>query len=643
SALVSLEKAAGLMEVRRKIAKILGVEADTLEKVLSPIENAFAVADHTKCLSFILAEGVVPSNIQEGYLARLLFRRIYRLLRLLGITDRLYDIFDMQIRYWSQDYPRLMEMRDEIMEMLSVEEEKFKETISRGGSLVKRITEELKSKGFKKVPVETLTELYDSHGLPPEIVKETAESEGLMVDVPENFYSLVAERHMQTRKASEEIIEHEKWIEDEVATLPQTEELYYKDQYMTSFEAKVLKTFENKYVVLDRTCFYPKGGGQPADTGFLMFDGKRVEVVDVQKIGKVIVHEIKGESLPLEGSVVKGVIDWDRRYTLMKSHTATHIVNAAARRVLGKHVWQFGTQKGVDSSRLDISHYRRLTREEMQKIELLANEAVFRNIPVEISWMPRTEAENLYGFRLYQGGAVPGKDIRVVKIGDWEVEACAGTHVRNTGEIGFIKIIHSERIQDGVERLEYSVGIHALKAMQRSEELLWRVSEILNSPLGKLDKTAEKIVRDLKEANAERRRLIKEIARLESLGMGAKAEAATVREVSGVKLILRDFGEDVDVNRMVQTANELVRKDDLIVTIFYGADENTARIMVMAGQKAIEKGVDASEIAKEASKIMDGGGGGRKNFAQGGGPLKEKLLEAVKKAEEILEKQLEHK
>jgi alanyl-tRNA synthetase len=639
SALVSLEKAASLMEARRKIAKILEVEAEMLDKILSPIENAFAVADHTKCLSFILAEGVVPSNIQEGYLARLLFRRIYRLLRLLGITDRLYDIFDMQIRYWSQDYPHLKEMRDEIMEMLHAEEEKFKETISRGGSLVKRITEELKSRGFKKIPVETLTELYDSHGLPPEIVKEMVEAEGLAVEVPENFYSLVAERHMQTRKATEEV-EHEKWTEDEVAGLPATEELYYKDQYMTSFEAKVLKTFKDKYVVLDKTCFYPEGGGQPADTGFLMFDGGKVEVVNVQKVGKVIVHEVKGENLPKAGSLIKGFIDWDRRYALMKSHTATHIVNAAARRVLGQHVWQFGTQKGVESSRLDISHYRRLTREEVQKIELLANEAVFRNIPVEISWMPRTEAENLYGFRLYQGGAVPGKEIRVVKIGDWEVEACAGTHVRNTGEIGFIKIIHSERIQDGVERLEYSVGIQALKAVQRVEGLLWRVSEILNSPLEKLDKTAEKMVRDLKEANAERRRLIKEIARLESLGMGAKTETATIREVSGIKLILRDFGEEVDVNRMVQTANEITKKDDFAVTIFYGADEKTARIIVMAGQKAVEKGVDANEIAKEASKIIGGGGGGRRNFAQGGGPLREKLQEAVKKAEEVLENQL---
>ncbi|MBS7647310.1 MAG: alanine--tRNA ligase [Candidatus Bathyarchaeia archaeon] len=642
SPLVGLGKTISLMEARKKIANILGIDAAMLDNFLSPIENAFAIADHTKCLSFILSEGVVPSNIQEGYLARLLFRRIYRLLRLLGISDKLYDIFDMQINYWSVDYPHLMEMRDEIIEMLHVEEEKFKETISRGSSLVKRITEDLKSRNLNKIPIETLTELYDSHGLPPEIVKEMAEAEGVTAEVPANFYSLIAERHMQTSKPTEEI-EHEKWIENEVAGLPPTEELYYKDQYMKSFEAKVLKVFKNQYIVLDRTCFYPEGGGQPADTGFLTFDGGRAEVVYVQKIGKVIVHQIKGGKPPAEGSLVKGFIDWDRRYVLMKNHTATHVVNAAARRVLGQHVWQFGTQKGVESSRLDISHYRRLTREELQKIELLANEAVFRNIPVEISWMPRTEAENLYGFRLYQGGAVPGKEIRVVKIGDWEVEACAGTHVLSTGEIGLIKIIHSERIQDGVERLEYSVGIHALKAIQQNEALLWRVSEILNAPLEKLDKTAEKMVKDLKEANAERRRLLKEIARLESLSVDTKAEAINIREIDDVKLVMRDFGEDADVNRMIQTANEIVKRDETTVTVFYGVDGKTARILVMAGQKAVERGINAGEIAREASKIIGGGGGGRQNFAQGGGPLTEKLREAIKRAAEVLENQLKHK
>jgi alanyl-tRNA synthetase len=423
-----------------------------------------------------------------------------------------------------------------------------------------------------------------------------------------------------------------------VEKLPATQQLYYEDQYTREFEAKVLKVVGKEYVVLDGTCFYPEGGGQPADGGYLKFDGKKVEVVDVQKVGKVIVHKVKGPA-PKMGSVVKGELDWDKRYSLMKNHTATHVVGGAARRVLGQHVWQYGTQKGTESSRLDISHYRRLTLEEVQKIEILANQAVLRNIPVETTWMPRNEAESRYGFKLYQGGAVPGKEIRVVRAGDWDVEACAGTHLKNTGEIGFIKIIHSERVQDGVERLTYSIGIPAVKAVQENERLLVKLSETLNAPLEKLDKTVEKLARELKEASAERRKLIKELAEKESAGVSGKT-MEKADEVNGVKVVIRDFQESIDVERMVQTANEMIKRDDATVALFYGSDGENVRIMVMAGKTALEKGVDAGEMVREASKTIGGGGGGRPNFAQGGGTQTDKLPEAVAKAEEILRKQL---
>ncbi|MDH5374315.1 MAG: alanine--tRNA ligase [Candidatus Bathyarchaeota archaeon] len=638
SGLVSLDKTASRLEARKRTAEMVGMNVDDLDNFLLPIENVFAVADHTKCLGFILSEGVVPSNIQEGYLARLLFRRIYRLLKMLGIADKLYDIMNMQIDFWSKDYPHLKEMRNEIMEILSVEKEKFQETIKRGEGLVKRIAGELKTNNIQEIPVETLTELYDSHGLPPEIVKQFAEEERLKAEIPENFYALIAQRHIQAPRKVEEA-KPEELLEIAVSNLPETEQLYYQDQYIREFEAKVVKVLDNEYVVLDKTCFYPEGGGQPADTGYLVSDGNKVDVADVQKVGKVIVHKMK-RTVPKEGSIVKGVIDWERRYSLMKNHTATHVVNGAARRVLGQHVWQFGTQKGVERSRLDISHYRRLTLQEIHKIETLANQVVLRNIPVETSWKPRSEAEKLYGFRLYQGGAVPGKEIRVVKSGEWDVEACAGTHVKNTGEIGFIKIIHSERVQDGVERLDYSVGIPALKAMQQNEQKLWKLSEILNAPLEKLDKTAEKVVKELKEANAEKRKLIKEIAERESAVSGGRPEGEEIKELEGIKITVRDFKEAIDVDRMVRTANVMIKRDGSIVTIFYGTDGENARIMVMAGKTALEKGVNAGEIVKEASAIIGGGGGGKPDFAQGGGTQTEKLPEAVKKAEEVLEKQL---
>ena len=643
SGLVSVDKRANRLVARKRVSELTGIDLETLDKVLIPLENAWAVTDHTKTLSFMLSEGVVPSNIQEGYLARLLYRRVYRLMRMLNMEPaKLYDIMDMQADYWAKDFPHIKEMRNEIVEMLKVEEEKFEDTLTRGEGMVKRIATDLKAKNTGKLPMDTLTELYDSHGLPPEIVKQAAENEGIDVEVPENFYALIAKRHMQASKpVEEEEVKAEAALEKAAEQLPATEPLYYADVYMKEFDAKVLKTINGLHVVLDRTCFYPEGGGQPSDQGWLTAGEFKFEVVEVVKIGKVIVHKLGAPAKFKEGSVVHGVLNWERRYPLMKAHTVTHVINGAARRVLGEHVWQSGTQKGLETSRLDISHYRRLTQKEIHQIETLANQAVMANMKVETQWLPRNQAESRYGFRLYQGGAVPGKDIRVVKTGDWDVEACAGTHLGSTGEVGFVKIVYTERIQDGVERLGYAVGLEALKAVQKHESLLWKVSEILNAPIDKLDKTAEKVIKDLKEANVEKRRLIKELAEKEStIGQAQATEAAV--QVDGITIVKRDFGEVIDVNRMVQTASEIIKRNDSAVTIFYGADGKTCRLMVMAGEEAVKKGVNAGNIVKEAAPIFGGGGGGRPNFAQGGGTKCDKLKDTVQAAEKAVKKQLSH-
>jgi len=636
SGLMSLTKTANRTEARRKVASQIGIDVDTLNKILFPIENAFAVADHTKCLAFMLAEGIVPSNVREGYLARLMIRRTHRLLRTLGIEEKLSDVIDMQIDYWAPDFPHLKEMRDEILEILSVEQEKFRQTLERGSLLVKRITQDLKKKGVSKLPVETLSELYDSHGLPPEIVKETAEKEGIRVEVPEDFYTMVAERHVQAPRMQE--VEKVKGLEAKVSDLPTTVLLYYEDAYLREFEAKVLCVMDNQYIVLDRTAFYPEGGGQPADHGSLKFDSKSVEVVNVQKVGNVIVHVVKGSLLVKIGSKMKGSIDWERRSSLMKHHTATHVVNGAARRVLGQHIWQAGSQKDVDKARLDISHFKRISLEEMHEIERLANEAVIRNIPVKTMFLPRMEAERKYGFRLYQGGVVPGKEIRIVKTEGWEVEACGGTHLRNTGEIGFIKILRTERIQDGVERLVYSAGISALKAVQENENLSYQLAEILDAPIDKLAETAKRVVGEWREAKKEKEKLLKELVARETAKVGEGAEVR-VKEIGELHYVSQVF-DDVNVDRMIMLANEHVKKDSKAVVVFCGADEKIARLVVMAGEEAVKRGVNASEIAKEASAVLGGGGSGRQNFAQGGGTQVKRVKAAFEKAEEVVKKRL---
>jgi alanyl-tRNA synthetase len=643
SGVMSLEETVSRKENRRIMAEKVGINVEELEKTLFPIENAFAVVDHTKCLAFMLSEGIVPSNVREGYLARLLLRRTYRLLRALAIEEKLLDIVDMQIGFWSKDFPRLKDMRNEILEILSAERDKFEQTLKRGSSLVKRIAQGLKSKRISEVPLETLTELYDSHGLPPEVVKETAEVEGVGVSVPENFYTMVAEKHVQAPSSREEGKMTE--LESMVSDLPETRMLYYENPYLSEFEARVLKVLDGQHVILEETAFYPEGGGQPADHGYLMFNKKRSKVVDVQKIGNIIIHVMKG-SVPREGEKIKGTINWEQRSSYMKHHTSTHVIMGAARRVLGEHVWQAGSQKGAEKSRIDISHFKRLTKEEIHEIERLANQAVIRNIPVETTWMPREQAERKYGFRLYQGGVVPGREIRVVKTGDWDVEACGGTHLKNTGEIGFIKIVRTERIQDGVERIVFSAGIPALKAVQENEELLWKVAETLNAPVEKLGETAERLVKEWKEARREKKRLLDEIAKREAritvskeptIGHGIK-----ITPINEVKFAMQEF-ESADVDLMIKIASELVKKNPEAVAVFYGADKKTARIVVMAGKDAVKHGVDSSKIAKEAASVLGGGGSGRPDFAQGGGTRIKKVPDAIQKAEEVVRKQLKRK
>ncbi len=643
SGIMSLKENVSQKENRRKMAEKVGISVEELEKTLLPIENAFAVVDHTKCLAFMLSEGIVPSNVREGYLARLLLRRTYRLLRVLAIEEKLLDIVDLQIGFWSEDFPRLKDMQNEILEILSAERDKFEQTLKRGNSLVKRIAQGLKSKKISEVPLETLTELYDSHGLPPEVVKETAEVEGVRVSIPENFYTMVAEKHVQAPPTREE--EKMKELESRVSDLPETRMLYYENPYLSEFEARVLRVLNSQHVILEETAFYPEGGGQPADHGYLTFNKKRSEVVDVQKIGKVIIHVVKG-SVPREGEKIKGTINWKPRSSYMKHHTSTHVIMGAARRVLGEHVWQAGSQKGAERSRIDISHFKRLIKKEIHEIERLANQAVIRNIPVETTWMPREQAEKKYGFRLYQGGVAPGREIRVVKTGDWDVEACGGTHLENTGEIGFIKIVRTERIQDGVERIVFSAGLPALKAVQENERLLWKVAETLNAPVEKLGKTAERLVKEWKDARREKKRLLEEIAKREAKISSPKeptvGHGIKITSIDGVKFATQEF-ESVDIDLMIKIASELVKKNPETVAVFYGADKKTARIVVMAGKEAVKRGINSTEIARETASIVGGGGSGKPEFAQGGGTRIKKVPDALKKAEETARNQLGRK
>ncbi|HYY48419.1 MAG TPA: alanine--tRNA ligase, partial [Thermoplasmata archaeon] len=441
--LLKVESLADIREIRRKTAERVGISVEELVAQVSPLEALYTVCDHARALIFLLGDGVVPSNAREGYFARLLVRRGLRALKDLNITYSLADTVSFMIDQMREDYPEFFFNKGDILKLLKVEETRYKETLEKGRATVAKIAEERKADG-KSFDVETLIELYDSHGLNPDVVQEFTD---LPIAIPDDFYSQVARRH--DRPAAAEPAKKVELSKE----LPPTKLRVYEDRRKRSFRAKVLAV-EGDAVLLDQTYFYPEGGGQEADHGTI---GDR-EVYDVQRVGRAVLHFVRGDAKPLIGTRVACVIDSERREALMRNHTATHIVLGAARKALGNHVWQAGAHKAADLARLDITHYDALTDAEVAKIEELANGEVLDHRVVRAKVMPRDLAEKKFGFRLYQGGSVPGGELRVVEIPKWDVEACGGTHVSRTSDVSLIKILRTSRIQDGIVRLEYAAG-----------------------------------------------------------------------------------------------------------------------------------------------------------------------------------------
>ena len=487
---------------RREIAKRFGISPEELKNILGPIESVYAVSDHTKCLAFMLADGIVPSNAKEGYLARLVLRRAFRMLKSLDIAIPLEELVLKQIKTLRNSFPELEDSVDRIVEIVALEKSRYDDTLLKGGRIVKQLAKQSKLKA-QKIHIDKLIDLYDTHGLPPEFVSEVASSQGIAVDIPENFYSLVASMHGEEQKtALEPLLDG---LKEKTESIPATLKLYYDEPSAFDFDAVVLDSFDD-FVILDKTLFFPEGGGQPADTGFLTLEGesKTLKVQDVQEVEGVILHQIENGSGISKGSLVSGHIDAERRIAHTRHHSATHIVVCAARNVLGSHVWQAGAQKGEKRARIDITHFKRISDAERREIELLANRMVMEDNEIQARFEDREEAEQKYKFGIYQGGVPPGKVIRIVRIGeDEDVQACAGTHCTKTGEVGPIKILRTERIQDGIVRIEYSAGEAAVLAVQAQEELIKVAAATLKVPPEKLPHTVERFFEEWKQLKKE--------------------------------------------------------------------------------------------------------------------------------------------
>jgi alanyl-tRNA synthetase len=553
-------------------ANALGVEPHQLKHDVKQQASLYAVAEHTRGLLVALNDGALPSNIGGGYNLRVLLRRCFNIIKEWDIS--LEALFEEHARYLRPQYPELMENLDDIYNIIAVEKEKYK------NARIKVEKELKKAVSSKRIDQKKLTELYESHGVDPELLQEAAKTVGIEFTIPK-FKEVTKEPQTQEHRP---------------ALFPptETEQVYYQDEKVREFTATVVDV-DNTLVVLDKTAFYPTGGGQEHDTGWI----EGIPVVDVFKEGRTIVHQLKEGTLE-KGQTVICTVDTERRDTLTRHHTAAHLVNGASRSVLGNHVWQAGSHITEACGRLDITHYETLSTEELHNIERIVNDMVLKGVPVEKTFLDRNKAEKQYGFRLYQGGAVPGKVIRVLNIPGFDVEACGGTHTDNTGEIGLVKILNCEKISDAVLRLEFASGLKALEYIQEDYSLIREVSDIFRVEKAQLAKTAQRFFDEWKMKSKEIDRLKKELSQAKQVNL---KECFT--EKQGILFLEETIEGDRDVLR--ETGLSLLEDDTIIVLC-----NEQGELVVFCGKKAVKKGYKANELIKKYGR-----GGGNPEFAQG--------------------------
>ena len=595
-----------LYNLRKKVAEAIDVPVERLERIVVPIEKVYSIADHTRCLAYMLGDCIVPSNVREGYLARLVIRRTLRMMAELKITEPLADLIEQQTTIiGSGTFEQDIAVVREIVER---ETEKYAATLERGTRIVQKVAKTYKAKS-QRVPLAEVMVLYDSHGIQPEMIKEIAAKEGAVVDLPDNFYSMVADMHSESKKEAEE--DKTAKYADRLRDLPPTKKLYYEQPSDFEFETVVLDFFDG-YVVLDQTLFYPEGGGQPADTGTLIGSESMAQVDGVTKVGEVILHHIAGGVLR-RGERIKGMVDEERRWSLMRHHTATHVLLHATKEVLGAHIHQAGAQKGSESSRVDIRHFKHITPEELHRIEIAANRMIMASQPVEVEVEDRTKAEQKYGFSLYQGGVPPGRDIRIVKVAG-DIEACAGTHCRSTGEIGMVKIIRVEHIQDGIERIEFAAGIAAIYYMQHLEGIVTSSAAVLSVQEENLPSSVARFFSEWKEQKKDIEKMSQKLVELE-------IQTLVTEPVCGIPVVVKKL--DLPPKELALLAASVSEKGG--VALLAGSGEHV-RVVLASGDNR----VNAGEIIGQVCGMLGGKGGGKPSMAQGGGPDAAQLDLALK-------------
>lgn len=631
-------------------------EIDAIQDIIHGIENVSGykygtdkdadmsvrvIADHIRAMTFLISDSVRPSNEGRGYVLRRLIRRAARHGRILGVKEGfLSELSNIIIDSWGADfYPELIENREEIVSVIKAEEEKFLETIEQGMSILDTYIEKLKNDLNNTLSGEDSFKLYDTYGFPVDLTEEILEEKGLSIDRKgfEENMNLQRQRARAARddsdnigwanKAHEEI--YENLTNEFVGYTENFTEANIIKMILDSKEVSELKTGEKGIVILDRTPFYAESGGQVGDTGKIISDDFVLNVLDTKKTASGLhLHVVEVEEGVAKLSEVYAKIDVKRRNNIRRNHSVTHLLHKALKEVLGTHVNQAGSEVLENRMRFDFTHYEAISESDLKKIENRVNEMIFNALDVETIITNPKEAYKLGAVGLFEEKY--GDEVRVVRMGDYSVELCGGTHVFNTSEISMFKILSEGGVSSGVRRIESITGPAVYEYLNELEEMRNKAAKIVKANRVELMGKLKSIVDDVHAKD----KLIEEL-KLKTAKDEVSAILENVQEENGVKYVTYSF-VGADVNTLRDIADEIREKAGSIVVLLSTVNGDKANFVAAVSKDLVKKNISAGNIVKEVASIAGGGGGGRPDMATAGAKDITKIDEALNHLKEIL-------
>ena len=596
------------------------------------------ITDHLRSITFMIADGIMPSNEGRGYVLRRLLRRAARHGRLLGIQGPfLAELSNKVIEVSGEAYPELVEKKDYIQKLISVEEEKFASTIDQGEEIIRQYVEELKASGKTVLDGEKVFKLYDTFGFPLELTEEILAENGCTADT--DGFAANMQKQKELARTSRKVGEDEAWKGSELdIDVPKTEFTGYEkledegNVLVLINESGLVESVEEGQkvkIILDKTPFYAEGGGQVNDNGFMSTQDGVVSVEKVEKKDGVFYHSgtvVKGTLKT--GDTVLAHVDHIRRNKTARNHTATHLLQKALRTVLGTHVQQAGSMVNDKILRFDFSHFEAVTKEQLAEVEKIVNAVINEFMDVSCKEMSMEEAQAAGAMALF--GEKYGNVVRVVNAGGWSIELCGGTHVRNTGEIGAFKILSEGGVASGIRRIEATTGTGVLEEAVKAEAIIEKACEPL-----KCNKNA--LADKVKATSEELKAVKKELEEIKKAAMGGEVDSmvANAKEINGIKLVTKEFA-DCSINDLRSLSDDIKAAHKGIVMVFAAVNGEKVTFLVSITDDLLEKGLHAGNMIKQIAAACGGGGGGKADMAQAGAKDAAKINDAFAVAENLL-------